>query len=133
MDEVDEVYRREGLAVVTLDDSCENHRLALPNKLFHAVRAGIPVIAADLPELSRAITGRASARPTARGTSSLAAAVAEVAGRYDDALAAVAAVQERCRWERDAAVLAEAYDDLPRRTAEGSACGGAAPAAGPAR
>ena len=134
VDEVDEVYRREGLAVVTLDDSCENHRLALPNKLFHAVRAGIPVIAADLPELSRAIRGQgigATYRPG--DAASLAAAVAEVAGRYDDALAAVAAVQEHYRWERDAAVLAEAYDDLPRRTAGGTPAGVPAPAAGPAR
>jgi glycogen(starch) synthase len=119
LDEVDEVYRREGLAVVTLDDSCENHRLALPNKLFHAVRAGIPVIAADLPELSKAVRGQgigATYRPG--DAASLTAAVAEVADRYVDALAAVAAVQELYRWERDAAVLAEAYDRLPLRTAK---------------
>jgi glycosyltransferase involved in cell wall biosynthesis len=120
LDDVDEVYRREGLAVVTLDDSCENHRLALPNKLFHAVRAGIPVVAADLPELSRAVRGRgigATYRPG--DAASLAAAVAEVAGRYQDALGAVAAVQELYRWERDAKVLVEAYDGLPLRQVPG--------------
>jgi glycogen(starch) synthase len=130
LDDVDEVYRREGLAVVPLDDSCENHRLALPNKLFHAVRAGIPVIAADLPELARAVRGQgigATYRPGDAG--SLTAAVADVVGRYDDVLAAVAATQELYRWDRDAAVLVEAYDGLPLRPAAGVA----APAGSSAR
>jgi glycosyltransferase involved in cell wall biosynthesis len=134
LDDVDEVYRREGLAVVTLDDSCENHRLALPNKLFHAVRAGIPVIAADLPELSRAVRGQgigATYRPG--DAASLAAAVAEVAGRYQDALSAVAATQELYRWDRDAAALVEAYDGLPLRVAAGVSAAEAAPAGSPAR
>ena len=118
IDGVDEVYRREGLAVVSLDDSCENHRLALPNKLFHAVRAGIPVIAADLPELARVVRGEGlGATYTPGDAASLAAAVAQVAERYPAALAAVAAAQDRYRWERDAAVLVEAYAHLPARAA----------------
>ncbi len=115
---VDELYRREGLAVVTLDGSCENHRLALPNKLFHAVRAGIPVVAADLPELGRVVREHglgATYRPG--DAASLAAAVADVAGRYPATLDAVAAAGPLLGWEHDAAQLVSAYAALPARPA----------------
>jgi glycosyltransferase involved in cell wall biosynthesis len=116
LDEVDEVYRAAGLAVVTLDGSCENHRLALPNKLFHAVRAGVPVVAADLPELARVVTERglgATYRPG--DADSLASAVADVVGRYPQVRAAVADAALELSWERDAAVLVAAYAGLPAR------------------
>jgi glycosyltransferase involved in cell wall biosynthesis len=116
LDDVDEAYRAAGLAVVTLDGSCENHRLALPNKLFHAVRAGVPVVAADLPELARVVTERglgATYRPGDRV--SLAAAVADVVGRYPQVLGAVADAAPELSWERDAAVLVAAYAELPAR------------------
>jgi glycosyltransferase involved in cell wall biosynthesis len=44
------------VGVTLLQDTCDNHRLALPNKLFEYVAAGVPVVAADLPEL-RAFMG----------------------------------------------------------------------------
>jgi glycosyltransferase involved in cell wall biosynthesis len=39
------------VGVSLLEDSCENHRLALPNKAFEYLAAKIPVVASDLPEL----------------------------------------------------------------------------------
>lgn len=45
------------VGVTLLEDTCENHRLALPNKAFEYVAAGIPVIASDLPELRRLVDG----------------------------------------------------------------------------
>lgn len=38
-----------GFALLAAD--CENHRCALPNKFFHYLHAGLPVIVSDLPEL----------------------------------------------------------------------------------
>jgi glycosyltransferase involved in cell wall biosynthesis len=39
------------VGVTLLEDTCENHRLALPNKLFEYLAAGVPVVASDLAEL----------------------------------------------------------------------------------
>jgi glycosyltransferase involved in cell wall biosynthesis len=43
------------VGVSLLQDTCENHRLALPNKVFEYVAAGVPVVVSDLPELARLI------------------------------------------------------------------------------
>lgn len=41
-----------------LPDTCLNHRLALPNKLFDYAFAGIPIVANDLPEMAALIKER---------------------------------------------------------------------------
>ncbi len=43
------------VGVTLLQDTCLNHRLALPNKLFEYIAAGVPVVAADLPETRRLV------------------------------------------------------------------------------
>ncbi len=44
------------VGVTLLEDTCLNHRLALPNKLFEYLMAGIPVLASDLPELNKIVS-----------------------------------------------------------------------------
>lgn len=46
------------VGVHPLPDTCLNHRLALPNKLFDYAFAGLPIVANDLPEMARLITER---------------------------------------------------------------------------
>jgi glycosyltransferase involved in cell wall biosynthesis len=41
--------------VSLLEDTCLNHRLALPNKLFEYLMAGLPTIVSDFPELGRVV------------------------------------------------------------------------------
>jgi glycosyltransferase involved in cell wall biosynthesis len=43
------------VGVTLLQDTCENHRLALPNKLFEYIAAGVPVVASALPETRRLV------------------------------------------------------------------------------
>jgi glycosyltransferase involved in cell wall biosynthesis len=45
------------VGVTLLQDTCENHRLALPNKLFEYIAARVPVLASALPE-TRALVER---------------------------------------------------------------------------
>jgi glycogen synthase len=110
IDDVDEHYRRTGIALVTLDDRSLNHRLALPNKVFHATRAGVPVVAADLPELRRVVHEYglgATYRPG--DVDSLLKAIVAVIDGYDGYRAAVTEAGRVLTWERDAQRLRDVY------------------------
>jgi len=113
VDEVDEVLRRVGISVVTLTDSCENHRLALPNKVFHAVRAGVPVVAADLPELRRLVTAYGIGALYRSGDAeSMRAALQQVAEDYPAYCERVARARADLSWEQDAKALVGVYESL---------------------
>ena len=43
------------IGVSLLEDTCLNHRYALPNKLFEYLMAGVPVLASDLPEMENVV------------------------------------------------------------------------------
>src|SRR5579872_2632261 len=113
VDEVDEVLRRVGISVVTLTDSCENHRLALPNKVFHAVRAGVPVVAADLPELRRLVTKHGIGALYKPGDAvSMQRALEQVTADYPALCANVAAARETLNWDQDSKELVRVYAAL---------------------
>ena len=45
--------RSADFGVTLLEDTCLNHRFALPNKLFDYINAGLPVLGSDLDEVRR--------------------------------------------------------------------------------
>lgn len=55
--------RQASVGVSLLEDTCENHRLALPNKVFEYIAAGVPVVVSDLPELRRLLGGDEGTHP----------------------------------------------------------------------
>jgi glycosyltransferase involved in cell wall biosynthesis len=114
----------EGLLAVTaeadvgvslLQDTCENHRLALPNKVFEYIAAGVPVVVSDLPELGRLVAQHGIGWTVDPGDPE---AVAEVlrralAARDDGALrAAVGRAAAALTWERESERLLGAYRSL---------------------
>jgi glycosyltransferase involved in cell wall biosynthesis len=116
VDEVDALLRELGISLVTHSDKWLNHRLAMPNKLFHAVRAGVPVVGTDVQELRRVVEQHklgALYRPG--DAASLAAALREVAQNYETYAANVRAAAPALSWEADAAVLRGIYERLDRR------------------
>lgn len=113
VDGVDEVLRAVGISVVTLTDTCENHRLALPNKVFHAVRAGVPVVAADLPELRRLVTNYGIGALYRPGDAeSMRDALARVMDDYVGLCARVAVARGELNWDQDSKELVRVYESL---------------------
>ena len=113
VEEVDRLLRTAGLALVTLADRGDNHRLAQPNKLFHAIRAGVPVVAADIEQLARVVRQYGIGTLYRPGDAqSLAAAVREAVRRYPELLAAVGAAADDLSWTRDGAALVGVYTRL---------------------
>ena len=47
--------READVGVALLQDTCENHRMALPNKVFEYIAAGVPVVVSRLPELEQLV------------------------------------------------------------------------------
>jgi glycogen synthase len=108
-----DLLRDAGIALVTLSDKWLNNRIGMPNKLFMAVRAGVPVVASDLPALRRIVTEYGIGRLYRPGdAASLAAAVREVEASYRELTAAVARARVELSWERDAVALRAVYDRL---------------------
>lgn len=105
------------VAVIALPDACLSYRHALPNKLFEALFAGLPVVASDLPDMRAFVTEhRIGQLFDHRDATALASAVQEVHGnrsRYVD-------IQQReqlCRqlsFEIEAQELCALYADLSR-------------------
>lgn len=56
-DEVLEYASGATVGVTLLQDTCLNHRYALPNKLFDYLAAGVPVLASNLPEIRAIVQG----------------------------------------------------------------------------
>src|SRR5207253_10288792 len=103
------------VGVTLLQDTCENHRLALPNKLFEYIAAGVPVVASALPESERLIDSYGVGWcVTPEDPAALASALRRaLSARGDEALQAkIALAAQELRWPREQERLIELYEEL---------------------
>jgi glycosyltransferase involved in cell wall biosynthesis len=103
------------VGVSLLEDTCENHRLALPNKLFEYLAADLPVVVSDLPEMSRLVTERVVGWTTDPGDPADIARVLELAleERNDPALhERVGAAAAELSWPHERSRLTGLYAAL---------------------
>ncbi len=111
--EVTDLLRRTGLSLVTLSATSENHMLAMPNKLFHAVHAGVPVIATENPAIAAIVRQFGIGEVYRAGDAAgLAAAVRRAVERYPELVASVAAAAEELSWNADAQRLRSVYERI---------------------
>jgi len=112
-DEVDAVLADAGLALVTHSDRWVNHRLALPNKLFHAVRAGVPIVATDVGELARIMREHDLGELYRPGDADdMVRAINRAVGRYEELQGRVRDAAGALSWEVDGRALVDAYATL---------------------
>ncbi len=128
-DEVDSWLVRAGLVLVTHSDRWENHRLAMPNKLFHAIRAGAPVIATDVGELAKVVRAHGIGTLYPPGdVAGLVRAVHEAIARYPELRDAVRQAAPALSWDADAARLLAIYGGITGTTPSPARVHEAAPA-----
>ena len=113
IDDLTEELRSCGISVVSLLDDQHNHRVALPNKVFQAVQAGVPVIAADLPSLRELVDEhRIGELYTPGDVDSFVAAVNRLRDDFDATLERVERAKSALSWSVDELVLRSVYADL---------------------
>jgi len=102
-----------GLVFVTHSNQFESHRLALPNKLFHAVHAGVPVIATDVTELARIVRQYDIGELYEPGNAkSMEDAISRAIARHSELISNIKASKAELSWDRDAKVLRDIYADV---------------------
>jgi glycosyltransferase involved in cell wall biosynthesis len=106
------------IALVLFQRGEENHRLALPHKLFDAMAAGLPVIAPDFAEEVAAVVRSAGSgllvdSGDAAAVAEAVAALADPARRNALGAAGWRAAGDSYAWESEAARLVALYRSLP--------------------
>ena len=100
-DELLPVTASADVGITLLQDTCLNHRYALPNKLFEYLTAGLAVLGSNLTEIRRVIeTHDAGLLVTPSDLEALQVAMQRM---IDDD-------ESRRRWSRNAAAAMETYD-----------------------
>ena len=101
------------ILVIAIQPTSLNHRYTTPQKLFEALTAGVPVVAADLPGIATVVAA-ADAGVLCDPTSpdAIAAAIRQILETPPDTAAArrsriLAAAHERYNWESQVGVLLE--------------------------
>lgn len=98
------------LSVVYVRPTCLSYRYSLPNKLFEAIHAGLPVAAADLPDTAQIVRDYGVGEVfSSDSPHDLARVVSEVLAAPEQFRAAARAAAQQLTWEGEAAQLLGLY------------------------
>lgn len=96
-----------------LSDDCLNHSFALPNKFFHYLHAGMPVIVSDLPEMGILVDSYGCGWRVTNDVASLAALISGLDSvGLESRIAGALRVRHDFHWGREEVKLAAAYRPL---------------------
>ncbi|MFD0867216.1 glycosyltransferase, partial [Tessaracoccus lubricantis] len=113
LEEASALMSAAGLCLVTHSDKWTNHCLALPNKLFHAISLGLPVVATDVGELGKVVRQHQLGTLYAPGDAAdLARAIREAVADFPRYVCNVEAARPALCWDADAARLRAVYEKL---------------------
>lgn len=102
-----------------LSDDCENHRCALPNKFFHYLHAGVPMIISDLYEMGVLVERYSCGWKTKNSVESIVEKVMMIS-RADIEIASEGTERGRIElsWERESKTLESIYHSLADKIIE---------------
>jgi glycosyltransferase involved in cell wall biosynthesis len=107
------------VSLLLTQNSCLNHYLSLPNKLFSSIRAAAPLVASDLAEIRRVVgSGPFGVVCRESDPAAVAEAIRQVAAdpdRYRPGAGAIAAVEARWGWTASRRRLVRAYERIALR------------------
>ncbi|WP_162801530.1 glycosyltransferase [Brachybacterium saurashtrense] len=120
-DEVSRALADGDVAVVHVRPVCLSYRYALPNKLFESIRAGLPIAAADLPDM-REVVEELGVGEVFRGTSAedLAAALTAILEDPEPYRERALQAGPTLTWELEASRMLALYARVLERVEEGS-------------
>ncbi|UFU02234.1 glycosyltransferase [Ruania suaedae] len=100
------------VSVVYVRPTCLSYRFSLPNKLFESIHAGLPIVAADLPDTEAVVTGYGvgAVFSVTGGAADLAAAIERVLADPQPFRKAAQAAARELTWEGEAEVLLGEYE-----------------------
>ena len=115
-DEVAGALADADVSIVYVRPTCLSYRYSLPNKLFEAIHAGLPIAAADLPDTARVVEDFGVGRVFGSDSpQDLARVVLEVLEQPDEYRAASRAAIEHLSWEIESERLVGLYRDVLAR------------------
>lgn len=109
-DEVADALSDADVAVVHVRPTCLSYRYALPNKLFESIRGGLPVAAADLPDIRQVVRQLGVGELfTGEDPADLAATIEQILADPEPYRRAALSAAPYLTWEQETDALIGAY------------------------
>lgn len=112
-DQVPAVASQANVALVGVEPVCLSYRFCLPNKLFEAIQAGLPVLASDLPDMRRVVREHDLGELFQTGRpDEVRDGLRRILAAHDRFAERTAKAAAQLHWSNEAYILLSAYENL---------------------